>query len=369
MSVPRTEVLVVGGGVIGVAVADAVAARGIPVVLLERAQIGSAASGGAAGLLAPLVEAPGPGAFLDLALAGRALFREEASALARETGIDIGYRESGTLRVASDRHDAATLRQRVAWERERGLDVRWLEPHELGSLEPALGDGLAGALFSADDHQVTSAALVHALARRAAQRGAVLVEGLGARALLRVAGRVIGVRTTTGEEYRAEHVVVAAGAWSGEFLRDGLPVRPVKGQLAFLRPRSPLLAHPVFARDLYLAPKADGRLVVGATEEEVGFDWAPREDATRELLARAHALVPALRDVCAEGAWAGLRPGTIDRLPILGARADTPGLVLATGHFRNGILLSLITGRIVAALAAGEPPPVDVSAFSPERFG
>src|SRR3989442_5547772 len=177
MSVPRAEVLVVGGGVIGVGVADAVAAGGVPVVLLERAQIGAAASGGAAGLLAPLIEAPGPGPFLDLALAGRALFREEASSLARESGIDVGYRETGTLRVASDAAEATTLRARVAWERERGLEVRWVPADELRALEPALRGDLPGALFSAGDHQVTSAALVHALARRAARRGAVLVEG------------------------------------------------------------------------------------------------------------------------------------------------------------------------------------------------
>lgn len=365
----------VGGGVIGVAVADALAARDIPVVVLERAAIGSAASGGAAGLLAPLIESAGPGPFLELALAGRALFREEAAALARDTGIDIGYRESGTLRVADDAQVAAELRARVAWERERGLNVRWLGPAEVQALEPALREDLAGALFSADDHQVTSGLLVQALARRATRRGAILVEGLGVQRLLRVAGRVIGVRTTAGEEYRARWVVLAAGPWSASLAASpagaptpGTPVRPVKGQLVHLRPAAPLLAHPVFASGVYLAPKADGRVVAGATEEEVGFDWAPREEATRELLARAHALVPGLRDAALEGAWAGLRPGTPDRLPLLGVRADSPGLILASGHFRSGILLSLVTGRIVAALIAGERPLVDIAAFSPERF-
>jgi glycine oxidase len=366
VSVPRTEVLVVGGGAIGVAVADAVAARGIPVVVLERAAIGSAASGGAAGLLAPLIESAGPGPFLDLALAGRALFREEAGALARDTGIDIGFRESGTIRVADDEQVAVELRARVAWEAERGLKVRWLGPAEVRALEPALREDLAGALFSADDHQVTSSLLVHALARRAARRGAMLVEGLGVQRLLRVDGRVVGVRTSAGEEYRARWVVLAAGPWSASLA--GVPVRPVKGQLLHLRPAAPVLAHPVFANGVYLAPKADGRVVVGATEEEVGFDWAPREEATQDLLARAHALTPGLRDAAVEGAWAGLRPGTPDRLPILGVRAGSPGLIFATGHFRSGILLSLISGRIVASLIADEKPQVEIAAFSPERF-
>jgi glycine oxidase len=367
VSVPRTDVLVVGAGVIGVAIADAVAARGIAVVVLERAQVASAASAGAAGLLAPLVEAQGPGPFLALAVAGRALFRDEAAALARDTGSDVGYRESGTLRVAEDEAAADELRARVAWERDLGFDVRWLAPSEVAALEPSMRDGLAGALFAADDHQLTSAALAHALARRATARGAAIVEGLGVERLLRVDDRVIGVRTSAGDEYRARHVVLAAGPWSASLV-PRLPVRPVKGQLAHLRPSTAVIRHPIFADGVYVAPKADGRVVVGATEEEVGFDWAPREDATAELLDRAGALVPALRDAPLESAWAGLRPATVDRLPILGTRSDLRGLIFATGHFRNGILLSLITGRIVAALVAGESPPIDIGAFTPERF-
>jgi len=355
VSVPRTDVLVIGGGVIGVAVADAVAARGTPIVLL-------------AGLLAPLVEAEGPGPFLELALAGRALFRDVAAALLRDTGIDVGYRETGTLRVAEDEHVAQELRERVAWERERGLDVRWLTTREVASLEPSLRDGLSGALFSADDHQVTSAALTHALARRASARGAIIVEGLGVERLLRVGERVVGVRTSRGEEYRAKHVVLAAGPWSSSLV-PRVPVRPVKGQLVHLRSAKPVVGHPIFASEVYLVSKADGRVVVGATEEEVGFDWAPREEATRSLLDRAFQLVPALRDAEIGDAWAGLRPGTPDRLPIIGTRRDSQGLIFATGHFRNGVLLSLITARIVAALAATEPSPVDIAAFSPERFG
>jgi glycine oxidase len=368
VSVPRTEVLIVGGGLIGVAIADAIAGRGRPVVVLERAQVASAASAGAAGLLAPLVEASGPGAFLDLALAGRALFRDEAPALAQATGIDVGYRESGTLRVAEDAASARELRERVSWEGRRGLAVEWLEPSDLARLEPALRDGFAGALFSADDHQVTSGLLAHALARRASSRGAVIVEGLGVERLLRVGDRVVGVRTSAGEEYRARHVVLAAGPWSSALV-PGLPVRPVKGQLVHLRPDAELLRHPVFADDVYITPKADGRIVVGATEEDVGFDWAPRDEATRSLLQRGFAVLPALRDARLEGAWAGLRPTSADRLPILGTRPDLRGLIFATGHFRSGVLLSLITGGIVAALVAGEAPPVDIAAFSPARFG
>ena len=371
MSVPRTDVIVVGGGVIGVAVADALAGRGIKVVLLESHHVARGASAGAAGLLAPLVEASGPGPFLELALAGRALFREEAPSIERDTGIDIGYRESGTLRVAEDAAAASELRQRVKWERERGLDVRWLSAAEVAALEPDLRQDLEGALMSADDHQVIAGRLTHALAQRSTQRGAWILEGVGADFLLSVGhgarAKVVGVRTSAREEYRSRWVVVAAGAYSSSPY-SGIPVGPVKGQLVYLRARDAVVSHPIFADSVYLAPKADGRLVVGATEEDAGYDTSVSDAVSETLVERACALVPALRAASVDGAWAGLRPATPDRLPVIGAATGTDGLLLATGHFRNGILLSLITGRIIAALVAGEPPPVDIAAFSPARF-
>lgn len=367
MSVPRVEVLVVGGGVIGVAIADELARRGIGTLLLERDTLAAGASGGAAGLIAPLIEAGGPGPFLDLGLAGRELLHAEAPRLRDETGIDVGYRETGTLRVAEDADDAAELRGRVAWERARGLDVRWLEPAELEALEPALSGALRGALFSADDHQVTSPALVHALATRALRRGALIRQGVAVERLLRAQGRVIGARSTEGE-LRARVVVLAAGAWTPSLVPVSLPVRPVKGQLAYLRQERPLLRRPVFGRGVYLVPKPDGRLVVGATEEDVGFDASPREEVSRALVARAAELLPSLRECPIVDAWAGLRPAAPDRMPILGAHPELPGALLATAHFRNGVLLSLVTARAVAALVEGAEPPVDVSAFSPARF-
>ena len=371
MSVPRTDVIVVGGGVIGCAIADAIAARGIKTVLLESHRVAHAASAGAAGLLAPLVEAPGPGPFLDLALAGRALFRDEAAALRRDTGIDIGYRESGTLRVAESAERAAELRARVGWQRERGLDVRWLSAAEVEASEPALRNGVDGALLSADDHQVISARLANALAQRATARGAWILEGVGVEYLLSIGERAprktIGVRTSAREEYRSRYVVLATGASRAAPYR-GLPVRPVKGQLVHLRPARPVIGHPIFADGVYLAPKADGRVVVGATEEDAGYDIVVSDEVTAELVGRACALVPALRDSVVDSAWAGLRPATPDRLPVIGLRSDTDGVIFATGHFRNGVLLSLITGRIVAALVGGERPPVDIAAFSPDRF-
>lgn len=369
MSVPRTDVLVVGGGVVGLAVADAVAGRGIPVVLLERDRVAHQASAGAAGLLAALIESQGPGPFLDLALAGRRAYAEEIPALVRDTGVDVGYRVTGTLRVAEDDAMAHELRERVAWERERGLAVRFLEPSEVRAVEPGVREGLAGALFSPDDHQVTSDLLAKALALRASRRGATIVERTPVSRLLQVEGEVTGVRTADGNEVRARSVVLAGGPWSPELSPVPLPVRPVKGQLVHLRPSAAgSISHPVFASSVYLVPKAQGYVIAGATEQDAGFDVSTSEAVTERLVSAARSLVPAFREARLAAVWAGLRPGTPDRLPIIGRHPDAPGLIFATGHFRNGVLLSLVTGRIVAALVADADPGIDLVPFSPARF-
>jgi glycine oxidase len=365
----QTDVLVVGGGVIGLGVADAVARRGIPVALVERDRVANAASAGAAGLLAALIESQGPGPFLDLALAGRRAFAEDAETLSSDTGIDIGYRISGTLRVAESADTADELRDRVRWQKERGLDVRFLAPGEVRDVEPGVRDGLHGALFSPDDHQVTSHLLAKALATRAEQRGALIGERSRVTGLLRQGDDVVGVRLADGQEIRARTVVLAAGPWTRDVSPVPLPVRPVKGQLVHLEPSSAgTIRHPVFASSVYLVPKAAGYVVAGATEEHAGFTTSTSEAVTDRLVGAARALVPAFRDAKVAAVWAGLRPGTSDRVPIIGRHRALPGVVFATGHFRNGVLLSLITGRIVAALVAGERPALDIAAFSPERF-
>jgi glycine oxidase len=334
-------------------------------LLLERDEIASGASGGAAGIATPGVEGSRGGPFLDLARAGLAALREEVPRLAAETGVDVGYRADGVLEVAEDDAEAASLRASA----RRSLDgARFLGARELRELEPALAARLCGAALLPRDVHVVSPWLVHALATRALRRGATIREHTRVRALLRAQGRVIGARTDEGE-LRARAVVLAAGPWSSELSPAPLPVRPVKGQLAYLRPARALLHRPVFGRGVYLAPKADGRLVVGATEEDAGFDATPRDDTSRDLVARAARLVPELESEPVAGAWAGLRPATPDRLPVIGTRGDLPGVIFATGHFRNGVLLSLVTARVVASLVAGVRPPVDIAAFSPERFG
>ncbi len=369
MTASRTEVLVVGGGVIGLAVADAVARRGMPVALVERDRVANAASAGAAGLLAALIESQGPGPFLDLALAGRRAFAEDAETLSADTGIDIGYRVSGTLRVAESPEVADELRDRVRWQKDRGLEVRFLAPAEVRGVEPGVRDGLHGALFSPDDHQVTSHLLAKALATRAERRGALIAERSPVGGVLRQGHDVVGARLLNGDEIRARAVVLAAGPWTPDLSPVALPVRPVKGQLVHLQPlASGTIRHPVFASSVYLVPKAAGYVIAGATEEDAGFTTSTSDTVTDRLVGAARALVPALGEAKLAAVWAGLRPAASDRMPVIGRHHALPGVIFATGHFRNGVLLSLITGRIVAALVAGETPALDIAAFSPERF-
>jgi glycine oxidase len=353
------------------------------VVLVERAAgLGTESSAAAAGMLSPQMEAAeeilvageaGAGArrdaMLELCLAGRervpALVRE----LEAETGCPTHYREDGTLVVALDEEEAGRLAARGAEQRARGLRARWLEPAAARALEPGITPRAAGALHLPDDHQIDNVALLVAV--EASVRS---LPGIEVRTATRVAGlaiengRVAGVRTEGGT-LPAGAVVLAAGAWSSAVV--GLPgrveVRPVKGQMAALRPAAPPFARIVGGRSVYCVPRDDGRIIVGATVEEAGFDKGVDPRAVERLLAAAADVVPALAAAPLHASWAGLRPGTADDLPVLGPDPEVEGLLWATGHYRNGILLAPLTAETIAALLRGAPPPVDLRAFAPDR--
>jgi glycine oxidase len=346
------DVAVVGGGVVGCAVAYALARRGARVVLLERDRVAAGASYGAGGMLAPQVEAHGPGPLLRLGLASRDLF----PALEAEVGpFDLDLR--GIVRVAHTEAGAAELAARAAWQREQGLEARLLEPSEVRSLFPDLGSPPLAALWVPDGRLVPER-LTRALALAAVRHGAVVREGVPVRSVR--PGRV-----ETGEgPVVAAHVVVSAGAWSADLAP--VPVRPVKGQRVLVRHSRPLLDRVLWGDGCYLVPQPGGRVLIGATEEpEAGFDRRPTAAAVARLLARAVELVPALGEAEVLEAWAGLRPDTPDHLPLLGPLGEG-GVWAATGHYRNGILLAPVTGeRLAAALLEGEPLPGECL---PDRF-
>ncbi|MGH7563452.1 MAG: NAD(P)/FAD-dependent oxidoreductase, partial [Gemmatimonadota bacterium] len=315
---------------------------------------------------------PGPEAgeaMLDLCLAARAGYADFVSGLEAETGLDVGYRTDGTLVVALTPVEAGRLRRSAEAQRDRGLNAEILEAGEIRRLEPAVTEAAAVGLHLPDDHQVDPVPLM--AAALAAVRSAPRIEietGTAVRALVSTDGRVAGVETERGRLSTA-WVVLAAGAWSGGLpgLPRPLPVRPVKGQMAAVRPGQPSIRGIVGGRGAYCVPRGDGRVVIGATVEERGFDDRVSRVEVDALVASAVDIVPALSAAEVVSRWAGLRPGTPDSLPVLGPDPDLPGLVYATGHYRNGILLAPLTAEVVAALVCGQPEPLDLSAFAPDR--
>jgi glycine oxidase len=364
------DVVVVGGGVIGCTIAYHLTAAGANVALFERNEVAGEASGAAAGMLAPLSESPQPGPFVELCLTSLRLFPALAAALRQETGIDIEYLPSGILRVAQTEDEERELRHRLEWQRSLGLALEWVDGEALRRLEPRLGPA-RGALYSPQEHQVSAGRLTQALAQAAARRGAVLRQGMGVTGLLNNGRRVTGVRTTSGN-VSCGQVVLAAGPWTGAFARRlglPLPVRPVRGQMLAFADFALPLRHIVWGEAAYLVPKANGFLFVGATVEDVGFRSATTVRGLRGLERGARGLVPSLAHGEIASSWAALRPGSPDGLPILGPVPGWDGLSVASGHYRNGILLAPITGRLMAQLLTKGTTEVSLAPFSAGRFG
>lgn len=367
MSPKRPCVAVVGGGVIGCAVAWRLARRDAEVVLVERDRPGAHASSAAAGMLSPLKEAGEPGPFLDLGLRSLERWPEFAKAVESVSGVDVAYRRDGRLDVALEAGETDALRRQRRVQEEAGHESRLLEPAELRRLEPELAPDALLGLATEHDHQVDNRRLLRALWIAAEHEGVEVRTGVAAAGVEVEGSRATGLRLVDGSRVDADVVVVAAGAWSGHLeLPTRLPVRPVRGQIVVLRTVPPLLGRTTWGPGCYLVPRRDGRLLVGATMEEAGFDTGVTAEPVRSLLDRAIRLVPGLAAAHVEGFQVGLRPAADDGLPILGRDPHVDGIIYATGHFRNGILLAPETAEIVAGIVvddAAAPP-----AFDPARF-
>jgi glycine oxidase len=363
------DLVVIGAGIAGLAVAHSACGRGLRPLVLDRGRPGGATTGVAAGMLGPVSEAAfGERELLALNLAAAARW----PTWARDLGGG-GRRECGTLLVARDRDQAEALDREVAFRRDCGLPAERLLPTAARRLEPALAPTVRLALNVPDDHVADPAALVAALVTAIEGAGGEIRTGVEVSGIEFDGERASGVRLAGGEGVAGAHVVVAAGAWSGALSgipeRARVPVRPVKGQLLRLRdPAGPGLVERVIrSEEMYLVPRGDGRYVLGATVEERGFDTTVTAGALHDLLREAADVVPGVLELEVTETLAGLRPGTPDNAPALG-----PGLVeglhWATGHFRHGILLAPITGEAVVAGLLDEPLPAEAAPFSAVRF-
>lgn len=355
------DVVIVGAGVIGLSCAWRIAQRGLGVVVLERDEPGSGASGVAAGMLAPVTEAEwGEQELLRLNLESAAEWPEFGAELEDASGTDICFGRSGALVVAADRDDAAELRRLHEFQRSVGLDAEWLAPARCRELEPALSPRIGGGILAPHEHHVDPRAVVAALADAARRAGAEIRPGAEVESL-----DPGGVRLRGGERVAGGQVVVAAGCWSAAL--GAVPVRPVKGQIIELRARGQRLAtRLVRTPRCYVVDRGDGRVIVGATVEERGWDTTVTVDGVYTLLEAAWEVLPDVRELEWAGVSAGLRPGTPDNAPLLGR--DDDGVLWATGHYRNGVLLAPVTARAMAALASGEEPGAALDPFAPGRF-
>jgi len=369
----KPTVLIIGAGVIGLGIAWRLAQRGAAVTLFDRAAAGSGASHAAAGMLAACAEAePGEEKLIALGRRSQALWPDFAAELETLTGQKVDLRREGTLVVALTADDQARIQHHLEFQQALELPVEWISAREARRREPHLA-AIPGAVWSPEDHQVDNRKLVAALKVAGTSAGADLREHRPVRRILITNGRVVGVELADGTEHRGDIVVLAAGAWSRgiEGLPSALrpPVRPVKGQMIALQMDAavPLVTHVVWGPKVYMTPRLDGRLILGATVEEKGFDTTITAGAVLALLEAAWRVFPAIEELPIAEMWAGHRPGSRDDAPILGY-GPAGGLVYATGHHRNGILLAPITADAIARLVLdGTTDPV-IAPFRLDRF-
>lgn len=365
------DVVIVGGGAIGLCCAWRLAQRGAKTVVLDRAEPPAGATRVAAGMLAPIGElAFGEPELLRMTIEGAKLYPDFVAELEAASELGTGYARHGALHIALDRDEAAELRRVHDLQRSLGLGAEWLPPRRCRELELGLTPSFNGGVHAPDEAAIDPRRMTAALLAALAGEGVEVRGGTDVVAPVLGGERLEGVRTGAGDELLASHVVLASGAWAGAegWLPEAArpPVRPVKGEILELRSSDG--AAPceriVASERVYLVPRPDGRLIVGATTEERGFDATVTAGGVHELLREAYRLLPDVAEMELVEAMAGLRPGTPDNLPLIGHGA-LDGLILACGHYRNGILLAPITGEAVADIVAGRPLPEPLAAAQP----
>jgi glycine oxidase len=368
------DVAIIGGGVIGLAIARALALRGVrDVLLLERESLGAEASSAAAGMLAPQAEANRAHEFFYLTCESRDMYPAFAAALLNETGIDIELETKGTLYLAFTQHDAEELDKRYEWQKQAGLPIERLSAPEAKTLEPSICEDVRAGLRFPLDTQVENRRLISALASANERLGVRMETGTAVVSLKIVRGRVAGIETSRGF-VAAESVVIAGGAWSSllgaaDIALPNLRIKPVRGQMLCFEAQPQICGHVIYSPRGYLVPRRDGRLLAGSTTEHAGFEKRVTAAGVHSILSAALEISPRIAALPMIDSWAGLRPRAADTLPVLGPCAEIAGVFYATGHYRNGILLAPITGELIARAIVDNVFPPALNIFSPDRFG
>ncbi len=364
----KFDVAIAGGGVIGGAIALELARAGLRVAVFDRQQPGQEASWASAGILSPAPENPGMVAMVPLGKASLALYPEFVAQVEEISGKSAGFRPKGTVEALFSRDTKAELSTIIALHHGLGLKAEPLRGEDARELEPALSEDVEAAVLRPEEASVDNRALTAALLEAAQRGGAEIFPGNGAKAIWREGNRCAGL-VLQNEKVEAKWTVIAAGCFSAtiEGIAPYAPVRPAKGQMVALRADDLKMERVLWSEKIYLVPRNDGRILAGATVEYTGFDKRTTAGGIEKILSAAIDLAPALADARVEETWAGLRPDSPDHLPILGP-ADLDGLLLATGHFRSGILLTPITARLVREWITEQRVSVDWDRFSPLRF-
>lgn len=346
------DVVIIGGGVIGCSIAYYLAKKGIKPLILERRQIASEASCAGAGGLWPQSESKGPGIFLDLCIESNNMF----PALCRELEWNIGFDPSGLLHLIEDEEAMEESKRLMGWQLKRGLQVEFLTKEETLKMEPALSKDLLGSLYFSSDAQLSTIDLTHAFYLGAMGLGAEIMIDTEVKQIILKKKRIEGVivkKSRQKEKINTKIVINAAGAWSrniGEMVGLRIPVIPIRGQIVLTDPLPELFRRSLVARDVYMMQKASKNIVLGSTREDVGYDKTVSIQGIENLRNAGCKVVPQLKNATMVRTWAGLRPFTPDEVPILGKVEEVEGFIMASGHFRNGILLAPITGKLIAEL-------------------
>jgi len=362
------DAVIAGGGIIGASIALELAEMGMKVGLYDAREPGREASWASAGMISPAPENPGMIPFLPLSLASVALYPEFIQKVEELTGMDVGYRKDGALDAILEGDAEEELSTVIALQHGVGLRAEALSAEQARRMEPALTEEIEAAIFRPDEASLDNRVFTDAVLRAAQRKGVQIFAGNGAKALWKEGGRCKGLILEKGQA-EAKWTVIAAGCFSAriEGAAPYAPVSPAKGQMIGLRCESVEIQRVLWLEHSYLVPRNDGRIIAGSTVERTGFDHDVTAGGMKKILSEVMELVPGLEKARIEETWAGLRPDSPDHLPIIGP-TDVEGLLIATGHFRSGILLAPVTARLIREWVSGQKVSVDWERVSPMRF-